>query len=375
MVRRDGPDADGGAGGRYGFHDLLRDYARELTGREDAAEVREAALARLYRCYLHNGQDAHAEVFPQRLTFPRRPADPAVPLVPITGRDAGIAWYAAERESLIAAVRQAAGAGRDGDAWHLADIVAPIVINAGDRERYAAVVAEGLAAAERAGDPTGVALMAGNHAISRVLLGDLDAGVAGMRRVAELFEAANDQRGIGFAELELGTFASRAGDPGAASVHAERALNAFVACGDRPGQGKALNNLGWYRYRIGDLAGAVTYGERSLAIQRAEGYRWGQADVLDTLGVVYHELGDFPAATAHLTEAVAVSMEVDDQLGGAECLVHLAEVQTSAGDVAAARSSYTRALAIYEQADHPDAAEVRQKLDQLGPGPPLSPPV
>ena len=240
-VRRDGTES----GGRYGFHDLLRDYARELTAREDAAEVRDAALARLYRCFLHNGQDAQAITFPQRLTFPRLPADPAVPLVPITGRDTAGSWYTAERESLIAAVQQAAGAGRDGDAWRLADTVAPLLIRSGSRELYAAVVTHGLAAAERLGDPAGIALMAGNHAMSRVLLGDLDAGVAGMRRVAELFAAAGDQRGVGFAELELGTFMSRAGDPGAASAHAKRSLDAFRAAGDlaRSGQGAEQSGL------------------------------------------------------------------------------------------------------------------------------------
>jgi tetratricopeptide (TPR) repeat protein len=337
--------------------------------------VRDAALARLYRCFLHNGQDAQAAIFPQRLTFPRLPGDPAVPLVPITDRDIAGTWYAAERESLVAAVRQAAETGHDSDAWRLADTVAPILIRGGSREAYAAVVAEGLAAAERVGDRTGIALMAGNHAMSRVSLGDLDAGLAGMRRVAELFAEAGDLRGVGFAELELGTFMSRAGDPGAAAAHAERSLNAFVASGDLPGQGKALNNLGWYRYRLGDLAGAMAYGERALAIQRGEGYRRGQADVLDTLGVVYHELGNLPLAAGYLSEAVAISVDIEDLLGAADCLLHLGEVQTSAGDVAAARSSYTRALAIYEQADHPDAAEVRQRLEQLGPGPSLSPPV
>ena len=88
--------------------------------------------------------------------------------------------------------------------------------------------------------------MAGNHAMSRALLGDLDAGVAGMRRVASLFAAAGDQRGVGFAELELGTFMSRAGDRGAAAAHATRSLDAFRSAGDLAGQGKALNNLGWY---------------------------------------------------------------------------------------------------------------------------------
>ena len=362
-------------GGRYGFHDLLRAYARELAETRDDAPARRAALGRLYDHYVRAGRQAHLLLFPQRPTFDPPPPGAGVAEERIADEPAAEAWYAAERAVLHAAAPRAAATGHDRAAWQLAYLVSAFLARAGERQPYADVAAAGLAAAERLGDRWAQALLAGTHGMAQGGLGDLDGARDGLLRAARLFEAEKNGSGVGVAELELGRLASHTGDVPAATGHARRALAAFTAAGDVAGQGKALNNLGWYRYRSGDFAGAVAYGEQALAIQRATGYRRGQADALDTVGVACHELGDLPRALACLAEAVEVSYAVGDRLGAAECLLHLGDSRRRAGDVPGARAAYREALAILDEAGDPDAGTARRKLAELGPGAPLPPPV
>jgi hypothetical protein len=44
--------------GRYGMHDLLRAYARDLVSVSDTGDEQHAALARLFDYYLHTAATA-----------------------------------------------------------------------------------------------------------------------------------------------------------------------------------------------------------------------------------------------------------------------------------------------------------------------------
>ncbi|MGW5852542.1 BTAD domain-containing putative transcriptional regulator [Streptomyces sp. NPDC055254] len=105
--------------GRFGQHDLLRSYARELVSREEAHGARQ----RLFDWYLYHA-DAAA-----RLLYPAEPAsDPyppagAAPSAALVFSDHGQAsqWLDSERENLAGAVLQASGAGFTAVAWRLAE--------------------------------------------------------------------------------------------------------------------------------------------------------------------------------------------------------------------------------------------------------------
>lgn len=105
------------AAGRFGLHDLLRSYARELVSREEA----HAARQRLFDWYLYH-TDAAA-----RLLYPAESAsDPSAGTAPsaaLVFSDHGQAseWLDSERENLVGAVLQASGAGFTAIAWRLAE--------------------------------------------------------------------------------------------------------------------------------------------------------------------------------------------------------------------------------------------------------------
>jgi DNA-binding SARP family transcriptional activator len=105
--------------GRYGMHDLLRAYARELAAALDD-EDGHAALTRLLDYYLHSAAAAADTLYPaERHRGPRIP--PATTLAPpVTEPTAAQAWLDAERANLVAVTAHAAGHGWSAHATRLA---------------------------------------------------------------------------------------------------------------------------------------------------------------------------------------------------------------------------------------------------------------
>ncbi len=108
------------AAGRFGLHDLLRSYARELAGRDEA----HAARQRLFDWYLRHA-DAAARLLHPAETVPSA-ASTAPPAPPVFA-DHGEAseWLEGERENLAGAVLQASATGFTTVAWRLAESLHP----------------------------------------------------------------------------------------------------------------------------------------------------------------------------------------------------------------------------------------------------------
>ncbi|MFD6301806.1 NB-ARC domain-containing protein, partial [Streptomyces sp. NPDC060223] len=105
------------AAGRFGPHDLLRSYARELVSRQEAY----AARQRLFDWYLYHA-DAAARLLhrPQPAAAPSAGTVPSAALV-LAGHGQASEWLDSERENLVGAVLQASGAGFTTVAWRLAE--------------------------------------------------------------------------------------------------------------------------------------------------------------------------------------------------------------------------------------------------------------
>ena len=97
---------------RYGMHDLIRSYARDLAA-TDPASSRQQALDRLLDYYQHTAALADKLLARQARTRPA-PAPQAIPAaVPdLTGRTQALAWARAERATLLACLDQATAAGQ-----------------------------------------------------------------------------------------------------------------------------------------------------------------------------------------------------------------------------------------------------------------------
>jgi hypothetical protein len=107
--------------GRFGFHDLLRLYARQGTQQEDEAKVRQEASERLLAWYLHGADGATQLLYPTVVRLPLPAASSHLPVPTFDDRAQALAWLDAERPNLVAAVQHAADHGPRPSAWLLAD--------------------------------------------------------------------------------------------------------------------------------------------------------------------------------------------------------------------------------------------------------------
>jgi tetratricopeptide (TPR) repeat protein len=128
-----------------------------------------------------------------------------------------------------------------------------------------------------------------------------------------------------------------------------------------------LNGIAWCHAQLGEHRAALEHGEQALDLVRALGDRGGEAAVLDTLGYAHHHLGHYRQAATYYHQTLDVFRELGEGRLTAEALVHLGDTYAAAGEVDAVRDALRRALAILEELDHPDAAQVRDRLARLDP--------
>jgi hypothetical protein len=89
--------------GRYGMHDLLRGYARELSATHDGDQDQHAALTRLFDYYLQTAAAAMDTLYPAERHWRSRIQPTAgTPAFPAAEPAAARAWLDAERSTLVA---------------------------------------------------------------------------------------------------------------------------------------------------------------------------------------------------------------------------------------------------------------------------------
>ena len=106
--------------GRFTSHDLTRDYAAELSATEDAQDDRRDALGLLLGYYLHTACRAHLLLQPNFAAPDPGAGQLGVTSDELSGYQQAMGWFAAEREALQAAVRDAGQSKFYAQAWLLA---------------------------------------------------------------------------------------------------------------------------------------------------------------------------------------------------------------------------------------------------------------
>jgi len=180
------------------------------------------------------------------------------------------------------------------------------------------------------------------------------------------FEAIGDDLGQARSHASLGWLAGETGSLDEAQHHAGQATSFYQAAGYRPGEARSLNDLGWYHALRGDYEQALTFCEQALEALRETGERGGRATAMDSLGYIHHQLGNHDSSIAYYQDAIGILRDLGDRLDEADTLRRLGDVLHGSGDTEAARRAWLDALHIYDEIDHPNAAEIRAKLQPPG---------
>ena len=354
------------APGRFAFHDLLRAYAADLARTQDGDGECSAAVHRLLDHYLHTSYVMSRLLDPTRDAIGLASPEPgSLPEAPDDYGQAW-AWADAEHQVLLAAVHLAAASGFDAHAWQISWALEPFFYRRGHWHEFAAMQRTGLDAALRLGDMAGQAHM--HHGLGRAhaYLGSFQEACAHLSQAVAGFRMLGSRTREARVRIDIGTTLRRQGRYTDALGHEEEALRLYRAASHRAGEAGALNNIGFCHIYMGSYQQALDCCRQALSIFSELGDRYGEAHTYDSLGYAYHCLGDYTQAITCYQESLAAFRERGARCALGEALTHLGDAHQATGNVPAARRTWQQALDILAELNHPDATQLRAKLQNLG---------
>lgn len=294
---------------RYHLLDPLRDFAASVP-HPDPRE----AVTRLLDFYLVTTSAAIAAAFPfdreQQPTVTRMSAWTPE----FDDRKDALAWLAAERLNLVAAIRYAASHEYPEHTWQLAVLLWRYFNTVG----YLKDWTETLELARQTvmadpDNPCGQAYVLLRLSTVRWRSGRLahalELAAQALPRWVRLADArgeANSLCAIAMPTMELG-------DHELAIAHFEAALGKYEQVGDERGQAYVLSHLGYLNELHGNLEPAKRQQLAAVGLLRAIGHTQGLAHALDNLGSVRQRLGRLDEAMASHEEALAIAVEIGDR--------------------------------------------------------------
>jgi tetratricopeptide (TPR) repeat protein len=348
--------------GRYGLHDLLRAYARELANTNEA----EPALRRLVDHYTH-AADVGRELLQGRRDGGPLP-DPLPGTVPADLADmaGALRWFAAERPLLVDAVRTAARNGPARASWDLAHAIFVFFYRQGYLAEAVDALRAALGSARGAGDRTAEAKLRRSLAGLYVRMGRIGEAGAELRATAKLFESVGDTLEQAHTQGALAQVNHNIGELDLALTHSQVARELYREVGHRNGEARTLNAIGWIHAQRGDFERALRFCRGALDLHRVGGQgHIDEAHAWDSLGYVQHRLGHFAEAVASFDQALDRFRASGDRYEEASTLEHLGAVHADAGDQAAAAAVWRRAVAILDELGHPAAGKIKDRLANL----------
>ena len=226
-----------------------------------------------------------------------------------------------------------------------------------------------LGASDAAGEPIESAKTAGNIGILYTSIGELELARDYHARALAGFEKGNFKPGIAGSLINLGSvaakFGQRAIDAGDAATARrehqtlrelnERALALFAELGNQRGVAYAESNIGLALDRLGQPRQALPHHQHSLSLRRDIGDMFGTINSLLSIATTLTSLQRYAEATASLDEAEA--------LAPAETFNLRKEVAAQRVGLAEAQNDYRAALAAQREVTH--LAALGADADQL----------
>ena len=349
--------------GRYTCHDLLRAYAAEQARTHDGPEVRNAAVRRVLEHFLQTAYTGTRLSEPLLVPFGLPPAQREVTTAELLTTEDADGWFAAEYPTLLTAVAAAADAGLAATTWQLAWMLTSFQLRQGYWDDHERAQRAGLDAARRAGDAAGEA-----HALLALALGYARAG---REDDAEPLytESLRLLEGLGGYPASravihggLGWLSERRQRLTEALSHVQQAHELHRAAGSRL-QAAALNDVGYCHALVGNFQQALDCCERALAEVQELGEPSWEAATWHSLGFIHRQLFNHQSAIACYERSLELTRRLADRFNEADTLSMLGDTHECAGNHAHARLAWSRALRIFEEIEHPDAGQIRAKLN------------
>jgi DNA-binding SARP family transcriptional activator len=331
---------------RYRFHSLIRIYAQERLMETETESERNAALTRVLGAWLALAEDTHRKEYGGDYTIlhgtaPRwRPpgAERADSL------ENPMDWWAAERDSLMAAVRQAASAGMDELCWDLALTLVTFFEARGYFDDWRETAQLGLAVTENAGNRTGTAAMLYSLGTMHLYQKRLAEAEELFQPAMKMFTADRNTHGRALVQRNLALIDELAGKSTAMLAKYQDALELMRSVDDRMGEAHILRSVANYWTKEGDLDTARTMLEEALAICRDVACLRGEAQVLLRIAYLHLKTDEIDLAGQELNRVLFVVRGIGDRIGHVYGLYGLGVVKWREGQLDEAETAFEWAL-------------------------------
>ncbi len=324
------------APGRYAFHDLLRAYAADLAAATETDAERREAVHRVLDHYLHTAHSGTRALNPARPRVVMEPPQPGVTPQYMTCASEALAWFAAERQVLLAAIAQASDLGFDTHAWQLPWALTLFLDRQGYWHDLVASQHTAIAAAKRLGDLAGQAHACRDLGWARFHLGAFTAALFYFCEALDLHTQLGDRPGQARAHYDIAAAGEQLGNLGEALGHAQQSLALTETEDDPAALSRALNAVGWLDGQLGNHRQALRSCEQALDLIRGCGDPLNEAATMDSVGYALYHLGRHTDAISYLRAAVAMLEGMGTHYLQALVLIHL-------GDACEATGNRTRA--------------------------------
>ncbi|RCW43542.1 DNA-binding SARP family transcriptional activator [Halopolyspora algeriensis] len=355
---------------RFGMHDLLRLYARELlaacAGTQDVSDAHcaETALRRLLHHYLVVADHARRFLRPARDELDYS-GDGTTVRPYITDRTEALEWFDAEWPNLVAAIRAAHAEGLHEYAWPLVRLQFNYLMVRCPWEDWITVYSTGMASAGKLDDPAGKVLMSAGLGVAYARSGNPAMALEHYTSSHEGAVAAGRPSWLAMTQVNMGSALFRLGRYGEARRHCEEALETYRELGDRYREAGALNNLAQVEQVSGEREAALAHLREAEAMYREADDLEVLAMVLNNCGEVSTELGRVAEAERYHHEALEVAQRCGSAMRQAAANLGLGDAAALREDRAVARTRWETALAIFRAGGSPRAEDARTRLNAL----------
>jgi DNA-binding SARP family transcriptional activator/Tfp pilus assembly protein PilF len=350
--------------GRYGMHDLLRAYAREVAATVDTEATRRSALTRLFDHYLLTADAAmdalHPEDKGRRGTI--SVSDATARHVP--ERSAARAWLDRERANLVATTAHAADHGWPSYATQMAMVLWRYLESDGHYPELLVLYGCALRAVQLTGDRRVEAELLNNVTVVYLRQGRYEQAAGYLGRSLALHRDAGNRAGEAYALGNLGITQFLLGEYQRAAGHHREALAAYRETGNETGETRTLLNLSLIDLRQGRYLQAAEQLEAALALCRKTGNRFTQILVLANLGLAELRQGQLPQARERLRQALTEAGEHGGPAREIYVLTCLGVAELGEGEPLQAQQHLEQALALCRQSG--DKSGEIEALNALG---------
>ncbi|MCW3813059.1 tetratricopeptide repeat protein [Micromonospora sp. DR5-3] len=333
---------------RFRFHDLVRDYARQLMADPAFAVERSAALDRMFNVHLHLVTAASRQL--------NRSASPApLPRIPVLRPDLGaevppVEWLDENRANLIAMIRLAEQTGRDVYCWQLAHAGWSYWFAYGHLDELIETHTIGLRAAERLGDDAAVATMHNYLASGYYRLARYGDALASMEIALSLRSRLGDRVGQAGTHKNIAAVHSIHGNVPAALRHLAEALDILRSEGHDVGVVALFTNQAGALLLSGRLAEALAVSRMHLMLARTLGTLYDTANAMGHIAMARARMGHGEPALRRLRAALAIKRRLGNRYGVGELLNEIGAVERASGHPETAMDLHHEALVVMTEA-------------------------